>query len=293
MTSRVLNRKRNNQPLRMDHSEMHFENERLSEELEDTVDTIHRYKHRQFISRAFEIMELKKTLTAFQAMTKANQKQKNGLPHKGRPTSSFSSVVKVNVRLPVETADGESDNDSDLSSSDDDSSGRSRKIEYKSGFEKAKNIPQGRSSPSEVYAKMLVSRQVPQRRPATSLPTMSSTSTRLRSKPLRAKSAFPRSTTTETATVIPLNGRADSTDKGMKLICNRRVKSASMSVRRLKEMCHEDPSASDDMQCDVIQARLEKARLESERLQVRVNLFLKSLDEWKSGKNKKSIRTYY
>ncbi|XP_041354974.1 uncharacterized protein LOC121372616 [Gigantopelta aegis] len=282
----------------MDHSETHFENERLSEELEDTVDTIHRYKHRQFISRAFEIMELKKTLAAFQSMTKSNQKPDKLLPRRSRPTSSFSSVVKVNVRLPAETGDKEeSDSDNDLSSSDDSSFCRSGKGEKKSKIvskpERAKPVVGRRNSPSDWYARMLVSRDVPLRRPASSLPTVGPRSTRCQSKPARAKSAFPRTTTTETSTVMSLNGANDSPEKGMKLVCNRRrVVSASMSRRQLKELCHQDLVGEESEEVDVMKARQEKHRLEAERLQMRVKLFLKSMDNWACS-SKKTIRSYY
>ena len=274
-------RKKANQPLRMDYSDVYIKNARLQDELARTLNKLDLCKNRQVVDHNFEIRKLTKKLTELQSLTKSRPKSSKLLFHRThsaqklhRPTSAFASVVKVNVKLPVETSDMEdADSDTDLSSSDNDV------CCYESGKKKKKSKIVSKLQTTNSHGSVSIVR------PSSCLPAVGLTSKRSILKPPRSKSAHPRSTTTETSTTTQLHEVSKRQENKNLMRSRQRPASASMSLRQLKQMCHQQNKENEPT--DVVKASLEKSRLESERLQARVRLFVKSMDGWVCSNKKK------
>ncbi|XP_067675807.1 uncharacterized protein [Haliotis asinina] len=275
-------------PLRIDHSDVYFENDRLAEELGIFNDILLKYKHRQHINRDVEIKELRKTLGGFEAMkksahhTKTESRPKTTPAYMKRPqrpvsTASQARVVKLNVHIP-------DDSDSECSSigSSDDSSVMSRKVVSKT---KAHVQPKviskeglitaqlaNRKFPSSWYTDVLLPSDAVVKK---TTPTPSSSIG-------RSKSACHRSKTRQKPTRANADDKNtnEAADDEPSLVCGR-SKSAVLSRRKLIQMTNLDHAPDPEEKTEPVVALREMNRIQNERLQVRVKMFLDSLDELK------------
>ncbi|XP_046354035.2 uncharacterized protein LOC124133625 [Haliotis rufescens] len=273
--------------LRIDHSDVYFENDRLSEEQGIFNDILLKYKHRQYINRDVEIKELRRTLGGFEAMKKSAHHANSEARPKTTPvymkrpqrpvsTASQARVVKLNVRIP-----DDSDSDSSSYSSSDDSS-VSREVVTKAKahiqpkvISKAGLITaqlENRKFPSSWYTDVLLpSDAVVKKRTPTPASGLG-----------RSRSACHRPRTRQKPTFSNADGKESNepADDKPSLVCSR-SKSAVLSRRKLIQMTNLDHMPDSEEKTEPVVALREMNRIQNERLQVRVRMFLDSLDELK------------
>ncbi|XP_050391295.1 uncharacterized protein LOC126810337 [Patella vulgata] len=92
-TEQFKNSKQKGSVLRIDHSKVHFANERLSENLHFDINELASNKHKQWMSRTSEIKEIKETLQNYNTIQgESSLKKRKNLPP--RPYTSSAYICK-------------------------------------------------------------------------------------------------------------------------------------------------------------------------------------------------------